>query len=142
VALDLLVIAKRAFRLDGTAIASGTVVPKGTLFKFLLYVINPGPVAPDVSLRDVLDPAFDYLGGTVRTDDSQPACPTGTCSAAEESAIFAAANAGTPGTDALDGDTVSRSGATICAGNQDVANAQLTIAAGKVYALVFTVRMR
>ena len=136
------VIVKRAFRLDGTAIPSGTVVAKGALFKFLLYIDNPGPAVPDVSLRDALDAGFAYLGGTARFDDSQPTCATGTCSAAEEAAIFAAASVGTAATDALDGDTVSESGGVITAGDQGVANGQLTIAGGRVYALVFTVRMQ
>jgi hypothetical protein len=139
---DALTIVKRAFRLDGTPIANGTVVAKGALVKFMLYITNPGPPVPDVSLRDVLDPGFAYLGGTLRTDDSQASCATGTCSGAEEAAIYAAANAGPAATDALDGDTASRSGATIDVGNQNVANAPLNLAAGKVFAIVFTVRMQ
>ena len=69
-------------------------------------------------------------------------CATTTCTGAEEAAIFAAASAGAVGTDGIDGDPISRSGATINLGNQNVGNAQLDIAAGKIYAVVFTVRVQ
>ena len=59
---------------------------------------------------------------------------------AEESAIYAAANAGAAGTDVVDGDAVSRSGATLNIGNQNAANAALNLAAAKVWAVVFSVR--
>ena len=47
------------------------------------------------------------------------------------------------GTDAVDGDTVSYTAATttIDAGNQNQANAQLDIAATRVLAVLFTVKM-
>ncbi len=138
---DPLTIVKRAFQLDGAPIPNGTVVAKGAVFKFLLYISNPGPAVSDVSLRDVLDPSFTYLGGTLLSDNTQPACASGTCTPGEEASILAATNVGTVGTDALDGDTVSRSGATIDVGNQNVANAPLNLAAGRVYAIEFTVRM-
>ena len=133
---------KRAFRLDGTPIPNGTVVAKGALVKFVLYVNNPGPPVPDMSLRDVLDPGFAYLGGTLKTDNSQAACATGTCSGVEEAAIYTAVNGGAAATDALDGDVASRSGATIDVGNQNAANAALNLAAGKVFGVMFTVRMQ
>ena len=135
-------IVKRAFDLSGAPIATGTVIPKGAVVRWLLYVNNPGPVVSDASLRDVLDPAFAYVPGTIRTINTPAACATSTCSGAEEAAIFAAAGTGTLVTDATDGDAVSRTGATIDAGNQNVGNGQLDLAAGKVFAVVFTVRMR
>lgn len=137
----VLVIVKRAFQLDGTPIPNTTVVPKGVAFRFLIYIGNPGGALTDVSLRDVLDPGFAYLGGSIRTSNSVAACASDPCTAVEEAAILAAANAGAPGSDALDGDAVSVSGSSLYAGDQDVANARLDFAAGKVYALVFSVRL-
>ena len=142
VAVQPLTLVKRAFDLNGVPIATGQVLPKGAVIKWLLYVSNPGSAVNDVSLRDVLDPAFAYVPGTIRTDNSLAACTFTGCTGAEETAIFAAAAAGTPATDGIDGDAVNRSGATINLGNQNAANGQLNIAAIKVYAVVFTVRLR
>jgi hypothetical protein len=136
------VIVKRAYRLDGTPIANGTTVAKGALFKFVLYINNRGGAATDVSLRDVLDPAFDYLPGTIRVSNAVGACASGTCSGAEEAAIVAATAGGTAVSDAPDGDPVSYTGAILEAGDRFAANARLDIAAASVYALSFIVRMR
>lgn len=135
-------ITKRAFRADGTPIPTGTILPRGTPVKFLLYVNNPGAMATDVSLRDVLDPTFAYVGGSLRSDGATPACAQIACSAAEESAIFAAADAGTAGSDAVDGDVVSFAGQTVDAGNQNVAQGRLDVPAARVWALIFTVHMQ
>ena len=140
--VESLALVKRAFDLNGAPIASGQVLPKGAVIKWLLYVSNPGPAVTDVSLRDVLDPAFAYVPGTLRFDNSIAACSIGGCTSPQDSAIFAGASAGTAASDAADGDALSRSGATIELGNQNVANGQLNIAAGKIYAVVFTVRLR
>ncbi len=112
-------IVKRAFTLDGTAVPSGAILPKGAVFKFLLYINNPGGAVSDVSLSDALEAAFEYQGGSIRYDDSQPACSSGTCTPAEEAAIFAATGAGTAGTDAEDGDPVSRAATTIHVGDAE-----------------------
>ena len=61
---------------------------------------------------------------------------------AEEAAIFAATDSGTVGTDALADDAVSFAGTTFDAGDQNVANTQLNLAAGKVWAVLLTVRLR
>jgi len=142
VVLQPLSIVKRAFELDGTPVSSGTVLPKGTVFKFLLYINNPGAAVSDVSLSDALDAAFECQNGSILYDNSQLACASGTCTPAEEASIFNAANAGTTGTDAIDGDPVSRAATTIHVGNENAANAQLDIVAGRVFATVFTCRMR
>ena len=135
-------IVKRAFTLDGTAVPSGAVLPKGAVFKFLLYINNPGGAVSDVSLSDALEAAFEYQGGSIRYDDSQPACPSGNCTPAEEAAIFAATDAGTAGTDAEDGDPVSRAATTIHVGDQSAANARLDLAGDRVWAVAISVRMR
>jgi len=135
-------IVKRAFRLDGTPVPDGATIPKGVAFRFLLYVNNPGGLVPDAGVRDVLDPAFTYQAGQTRYDASTAFCAAATCTPAEESAIFAAANAGAIATDAVDGDPVSFSGTTLNVGNNViVGNAQLDIPAGKVWAVVLSVKM-
>ncbi len=58
----------------------------------------------------------------------------------EEATIFAAADSGTVGTDAVNGDVVSFAGVTLDVGNGNVANAQLDIAGGKVWAVSITGR--
>jgi hypothetical protein len=140
--LDPLGLVKRAFQLDGTPIANGSTLPTGMPVRFLIYVSNPGGLISDVSLRDVLDPLFAYVPGSMRYDASVTACAANPCTAVEEAAIFAAADGGTVGTDALDGDVVSIAGATIDAGDQNVANTQLDLPADKVWALVFTILMQ
>ena len=135
-------ITKRAFQSDGTPIASGSTLPRGMPVRFLLYINNPGGPVLDVSMRDVLDPLFLYVSGSTKYDNSVASCAAATCTVAEEAAIFAAADSGTVGTDAMDGDVVSFAGVTLDIGNQNAANAQLDIAGGKVRAVVFTIRMQ
>ena len=135
-------IVKRAFRTDGTPLPSGIVTPKGALVKFLLYVNNAGAAFSDASLEDALDPSLAYVAGSLRYSGAAAACAALSCTSGEEDAIFAAADGGTVGSDALDGDVVGFSGSTVHAGDQNVTNARLDIAAGKVWALVFTVRIR
>ncbi len=137
-----LAIVKKAFLLDGTPLAAGSTVPKGGFLRFLLYINNQGPAVQDVSLADALDPAFAYVGGSILTTSSPPACALFACAAAEEAGIVSAAISGTPGTDALADDTVSYGATTVYAGDQSAGNTQLDIAGGKIWALVFTVRMR
>ncbi len=136
-----LVIVKRAFTSDGTPIPSGSDLPSGMLVKFLLYVNSAAAPVADISMRDVLDPLFLYVNGSTRFDNSA-SCVALVCTPAEETAIFAAADAGTSGTDAVDGDVVSFSGVTLDIGNQNAANAQLDIAGSKVWAVVFSARIQ
>ena len=139
--VSVLALVKRAFRVDGTPIPNAAVLAKGTLFRFLIYVNNPGSALTDVSLVDVLAPAFQYLGGTLRLTNAPSACAAAMCTGVEESALFTAANAGTAATDAIDGDVVSVVSSRIDLGNQVKANAQLNLAAGKVFAVIFSVRL-
>ena len=103
---------------------------------------NQGAAVSDVSLQDVLDPLFSYVAGSIVFDNAIPNCALSTCSAAEEDAIFAAADAGTVGTDLVDGDVTSFIGVIVDVGNQVAANGQLDIAGGSVWAVLFTVRMQ
>jgi hypothetical protein len=133
-------IVKRAFLLDGTPIMSGATLPRGTHVRFLLYVDNPAGAMTDVTVQDLLDPGFTYVPGSLWWDDSMSACPAG-CGAAEEAALYSAIVVGTPGTDALDGDSVAFVADVIHAGDGTVGNARLDIPAGRVWGLVFTARV-
>ena len=130
-----LALVKAAFLTNGTALASGSSVPSGTLVQFLIYIDNTTPIAVnDVNVQDVLDAAFTYQAGTIKVDNSQN---TGATAAA----IYTAVNATAALTDAIsNGDVAGISGVTISAGS-DAGNAQLDIAASKVWAILFTVQM-
>ncbi|MEL7450471.1 MAG: right-handed parallel beta-helix repeat-containing protein, partial [Pseudomonadota bacterium] len=137
-----LVLQKRAFMPDGTAIPNGALIPQGLEVRYLLYINNTAETRMDVSIEDLLDPAFAYQPGTLRIDNSVANCAAAACTPAEEAAVYAAV-AGTGAlTDAVDGDVASFSAATVHAGDESVANAQLDAAAGRVLALVFAVKMQ
>jgi hypothetical protein len=138
--LDLV---KRAFWLDGTPIPTGATIPSGMEFKFLLYINNSSGARVDVSVRDVLDPAFQYEPGTMRVDNSVGNCAAAVCTALEEQAIFTAVNAAALRTDAVDGDVASYTGASssVDAGNGTEANLQLDINANAVWAISFSAKM-
>jgi uncharacterized repeat protein (TIGR01451 family) len=128
----------------GTALTSGSTLPTGTQVDFMIYVNNMSsvPIA-DVSMQDVLDPLFLYQGGTIRVDNGVANCALTACTQAEVDAIYASAilpaNARTDGVDA---DTASFAGVTVDAGNENVANGQIDVAANTVMALVFTVTVQ
>ncbi|NND59760.1 MAG: hypothetical protein HKN49_05780 [Gammaproteobacteria bacterium] len=143
---------KRAFQVDGTPIADLSTVPSGLLVKFMIYVTNYGGPVSDMSLRDVLDPAFVYQGGTMKVDNTLVAsvvCPGAVC---DEATIFSQADGS--GTVVGDGDAVTAlidadeasydvGSLTLHLGDQNnVNNAQLDLAADSVWALVYTIRMQ
>jgi hypothetical protein len=138
-----LTIVKKAFDLGGTPIATGATIPSGVGFKFLLYINNHGSAVSDVSVRDVLDPAFQYQSATIQVDNSVGECALIDCTEAEELAIFTAVNGAATLSDAVDGDVASYTGAgsSVDAGNENVANQQLNINADTVWAMLFTVKM-
>lgn len=128
-------LVKTAFLTDGTQLASGVTVPAGTVVRFLIWVDNPTAVAvANVSAEDSLAAGFAYVAGTLRTDASQ-------ASGAAAPAIYAAAAASAPLTDAVDGDLAGISGTTISIGATG-GNAQLDLAAGTVRALLFDVTVQ
>lgn len=128
---------------SGTALPSGSTLPSGTQVDFMIYVNNLSSVAvADVSIQDVLDPLFVYQAGTIRVDNSVANCAAAACTPAEVDAIYAAAAAAAASTDGVDADTASFAGVTVDAGNQNVANGQLDVAANTVMALVFTVQVQ
>ena len=128
---------------DGSPITSGATVPQGTYVDFMIYVNNQGSVAiNDVSIRDVLDPLFVYQADSIRVDNSVADCGA-TCDATEEAAIYAAASAVLPtNSDGVDADTSSFAALTVDAGDENVANGQLNVAANTVLAVVFTVQVQ
>jgi hypothetical protein len=139
--LDLV---KRAFLLDGTPISNGATIPSGVQFKFLLYINNRDIAVSDVSVRDVLDPAFQYQLATIQVDNSVGECLLAVCTAAEELAIFTAVNGAAFLSDAADsGDVASYTGASLSvdAGNGNAANLQLDINADRVWAMLFSAKM-
>ncbi len=136
-------IVKLAFWPDGTPIPTGATIPSGVEFKYFLYVNNPSAVISDVTVRDVLDPAFVYQAGTIRADNSLANCAAATCIPAEELAIFAAVDAAALLTDAADADVASYRGASLSVdtGDGNVANLQLDINGNAVWAILFSVKM-
>jgi len=141
-----LALIKRAFLADGTALPSGASMPKGTLVKFMIYINNDTTVgANDVSVQDALAAAFAYQAGTIKTSNTVNNCAAAICTPAEEAAIYAAVDAGTAKTDGTPDDEASYTAGTttIDLGNQNVAgNSQLDIAASKVWAVIFSVKMQ
>lgn len=136
---------KRAFlAADGSPLASGASLPRGTQVKFMIYINNDTavPVA-DISVQDALAATFAYQAGTIKVDNtlvSSVVCPGGVCA---EAAIFAAVEATSALSDAVGvGDVASYVAPTIGVGNQVQGNAQLDLAAGRVWAVVFTVTMQ
>lgn len=138
-----LAVNKTAFQLDGTPIPTGATIPSGVGFKFLLYINNHGSAVSDVSVRDVLDPAFQYQTTSIQVDNSLGECALIACTSAEESAIFTAVDGAAVLTDAVDGDVASFAGAgsSVDAGDENTANQQLNINANAVWAMLFTVKM-
>jgi titin len=131
-----LVLFKQAFLAsDGSIMSNGSTLPRGAVLKFLIYTDNTGSARSDVSIQDVLDPAFAYSAVSLKVDNS-------VASGSTVGAIYDAVNASSTLTDEIDADVVSITGATIDAGNRYVANGQLDIAANRIWALLFTVRMQ
>ena len=139
-----LVLVKTAFMTsDGSPIVSSSSVPQGTSVDFMIYVNNESSVAiNDISIQDVLDPLFVYQATSIRVDNSVADCGA-TCDTTEEAAIYLAASGAGANTDAVDlADTSSITGVTVDAGNENVTNGQLNVAANTVLAVVFTVQVQ
>lgn len=127
---------KMAFLANGTQLASGATLPRGTEVRFMIYIDNTTAVPMnDVSIQDVLDPAFAYQAGSMMVDNSA-------ANAATPGEIYAAVNAGTAVLDPIDADVASAVGVTIDVGNQNVANGTLNIAANRVWAILFRTLMQ
>ncbi|UCF31628.1 MAG: right-handed parallel beta-helix repeat-containing protein [bacterium] len=131
-----LVLVKQAFLAsDGSPLSNSSTLPRGSVIRFLIFIDNGGPVRNDVSVQDVLDPAFAYSAGSLRVDNNAPG-------GASVGDIYASVSAAASLTDTIDADVASITGSTINVGNRFVSNGQLDIAANRVWALLFTVTMR
>lgn len=132
-----LAVVKTAFLTDGTQLTTGDNVPRGTTVQFLLYIDNTTAVpANDVSILDVLDPAFLYTAGTLRVDNS--VATAGTVGAIRTAVLGTAAL-----TDAVGDDVVSVTGTTVNIGNANEAtNTQVNALGNFVYAVIFEVVMQ
>lgn len=131
-----LALVKAAFLADGTPLATGTSVPKGTLVKFMIYLDNSTIVPADsLNVNDVLAAQFAYQVGTLKVDTSQN---TGATAAN----IYAAVNAAPVLTDAVSAaDVVGIAGSTISAGLA-AGNGIVTVPASKVWAMLFSVKVQ
>jgi len=138
-----LALTKTAFLPDGTPIPTGSILPGFQEFKYLLYINNKDVAKIDVSVRDVLDPVFQYQLGTIQVDNSVAECALNVCTAAEELAIFTAVDGAAFLSDAVDGDVASYTvgSLSVDAGNSTEANLQLDINANAVWAILFSVKM-
>jgi hypothetical protein len=135
---------KTAFWSDGTPIPSGAVIPSGVEFKYMLYVNNQNFSRTDISVRDILDPAFQYQAGTVQVDNSVVECAAAACTPAEEQTIFNTVSAGGILTDAVDADVASYTAGSLSidAGDGTYANQRLDVNGDAVWAILFSVRMQ
>jgi hypothetical protein len=134
-AFPLLLVKQAVLAADGSLIINASTLPRGTNFRFLIYTENTGPARNDVSVRDVLDQAFAYSTGSLKVDNSVAV-------GASVQAIYSAVNGNPVLTDVIDADVASISGSTIDVGDRFVGNGTLDIAANRVWALLFTVRMQ
>ncbi|NNE43885.1 MAG: hypothetical protein HKN12_06735 [Gemmatimonadetes bacterium] len=131
-------LVKRSFLTDGTPLPDGSDVPSGTRIHFLMYLNNKGALLTDLSARDILDPAFTYVPGSMRVWNGTVACVAANCTPAEEATIYADVKVGVVGTDAVDGDQVAFVGNTFYAGNRHVASLQFNPTGNRVAALLLT----
>lgn len=129
-------IVKTAFLTDGTPLASGAALPRGTLVQFMLYIDNTTSVpVVDVNVQDVLDAAFLYEAASIRVDDT-------TATGSTAAAIYATVSATAPLDDGVDGlDVAGIAAATLSAGASS-GNVQLDIPANSVWAMLFTIEMQ
>jgi uncharacterized repeat protein (TIGR01451 family) len=137
-----LTLVKRAYLPDGTRVPTTSTLPSGSVVDFLIYISNDSTVQiNDVSVQDVLDPAFVYQTGTIRVDNSVANCAATVCTPGEEDNLYSVIEPKAPLTDAVDGDVASYSAGTqtIDAGNDSQANFQLNIAGARVWAMAFRV---
>jgi len=126
---------KTAFLANGTRLVSGATLPRGTEVRFVIYIDNTTAVGmSDVSIQDVLDPAFAYQAGTLQVDNSSATGATPT-------QIYTAVNAGAAALDPVDADVASAVGVTITAGTTG-GNGQVDIAPSSVWAILFRALMQ
>ena len=134
-AFPLVLVKQAILASDGSLISNSSTLPRGTVFRYLIYTDNFGPARSDVSIRDVLDPAFAYSAGSLKVDNSVATGGT-------VGVIYSAVNGTAALSDTIDADVASVVGSTIDVGNRFVPNGPLNITANRIWALLFTVRMQ
>jgi hypothetical protein len=125
------------------------VVPSNTQLKFVIFVKNStGLALTDVRFQDLLDitavTGFTYVAGTLRHDVNNAAVPDTATSAQ----IYAAVDAGTADTDAVDTGGTNYSSVTSAGNTATITvgavtgqvNQTVTINANRVFALEFQAR--
>lgn len=127
---------KTAFLANGTKLTSGATLPRGTEVRFLIYINNSTAFGmSDVSIQDILDPAFAYQSGSLKADNTL--ATTGS-----ETLIYNTVNAvATTLSDSVDADVASAVGVTITAGNTG-GNGQVDVAPSSVWAILFRALMQ
>jgi uncharacterized repeat protein (TIGR01451 family) len=129
-------LTKTAFLADGSPLATGDTLARGTEVRFVIYVDNTTTFPlNDVSIQDVLDPAFTYITASMKASN---AISTG----ASQAFIYSTVNAAATVTDGPDGDVGSYGALTIDAGNQNAGNSTLDIAGSSVWAILFRALMQ
>lgn len=129
---------KMAFLTDGTKLTSGAILPRGTEVQFVIYINNSTAFGmSDISVQDVLDPAFAYQAGTMKADNTL--ATTGS-----ETLIYNTVNAvASTFTDAINDDQASAVGVTIDVGNSVVAgNTQVDVNPNSVWSFLFRALMQ
>jgi hypothetical protein len=131
-----LTLNKMAFLVDGTKLATGATLARGTEVQFVIYINNTTAFAlSDVSVQDVLDPLFVYQAGSMLVDNTAATADT-------ETQIYNAVSGGTAMLDPVGADVASAVGVTIDVGNANVANGRLDIADSSVWAILFRAIMQ
>ena len=129
---------KMAFLSNGTQLVTGSTLPRGTEVRFVVYVDNTTtfPLS-DVSIQDVMDPAFGYISGSMKASN---AISTG----ASQAFIYSTVNAvATTLSDlASSADVASYASSTIDVGNQSAANSTLDVNPTSVWAIMFRALMQ
>jgi uncharacterized repeat protein (TIGR01451 family) len=132
--VSTLALVKTAFLTDGTQLASGAAVPRGSLVRFMIYVDNATAADVDsINVQDDLSTNFTFMPGTLQVDST-------IVSGATEAAIYAAVSGAPAVTDAVDGDVAGVAGTTVSAGD-GAGNGMVTVPRNRVFALLFTARV-
>jgi uncharacterized repeat protein (TIGR01451 family) len=123
---------KIAFLSNGTALANSTTLPRGTEVHFVVYIDNTTPIPlNDVSVQDVLVPAFAYQTGSMMT----ATLAAGSSQALIYSTIINGAGTLTDG-------TASYASSTIDVGNQNAVNSTLDVPGNSVWGILFRTLMQ
>jgi uncharacterized repeat protein (TIGR01451 family) len=127
---------KTAFLANGTKLASGVTLPRGTEVRFVIYINNTTTFPlTDVSIQDILDSTFAYQAGSLKADNTL-------ASTGSETLIYNTVNAvATTLSDAINADIASAVGITVEAGTTG-GNGQVDVPASTVWSILFRTLMQ